>query len=62
MLRPQAARDVWSKRQVRRGAYRELLCNIPNRVDRDYRILALFTDGNTANVAIVIAGIGRGGS
>lgn len=29
---------------------------------RDYGIVARFTDGNTGNVAIVIAGIGRGGT
>lgn len=29
---------------------------------RDYGVVARFTDGNTGNVAIVIAGIGRGGT
>jgi hypothetical protein len=29
---------------------------------RDYAIIARFTDGNTGNVAVVVAGIGRGGT
>lgn len=29
---------------------------------RDYAIIAQFTDNNTGNVAVVIAGIGRGGT
>ena len=29
---------------------------------RDYAIVARFTDSNTGNVAVVIAGVGRGGT